>query len=193
MARSREFDENKVLDAAMYLFWSKGYSATSMQDIVNSTGLQRPSIYNAYGNKRRLFEIALMRYADRVIGRFVKAIQTAPTARLAVATLLESMVNQHFDTATPGGCLIGLAAQENSQHGAETRAVVAREFHRIDEAVCARLIQGTADGEFPKDMDPYGTSTAIVSICAGLLTLARADYSEYELKRATRAVFCLLA
>ncbi len=192
MPRVREFSEDKVLDAAMYVFWSKGYAGTSLQNLVDATGLQRPSIYNAYGNKRSLFNIVLERYADRVIDRCVKTIRAAPTARLAVERLLDEIVQQHFDPATPGGCLIGLAAQEHRQHDADTRDVVAREFRKMDEAICARLTQGKSDGEFPDDMDPHGISTAIVSICTGLLTLAKANYSEFVLQRATRAVARLL-
>lgn len=192
MTREREFCEDKVLDAAMYLFWAKGYSGTSLQDLVEATGLKKPSIYNAFGNKRSLFGITLARYSQRIMGTWITIIEDAPTACEAVAQLLDAIVKQHFDAATPGGCLVGFAAQERDQHDAETRALVAKQFHQMDSAICARLTKGKADGELPDDLDPQGTSTAIVSICAGLLTLGRGDYSENALKRATESVINLL-
>ena len=193
MPRPREFNEDQVLDAAMHLFWAKGYPGTSMQDIVDATGLQGPSIYNAYGNKRSLFNVVLARYSEQVMIRFVKTIEDAPTARSAIERLLKAIVKQHFDPATPGGCLVGLAAQEYRLHDTDTQAAVTKELRKLDDALCARLAKGKTDGEFPDDLDPRGMSTAIVSICAGLLTLGRGNYSKRALQRATRAVANLLA
>ncbi len=102
MARTREFSEDRVLEAAMYLFWSKGYPGTSIQDLVEATGLKPPSIYNAYGNKHDLFNVVLARYSEQVMAVYVKTIQDAPTARAAVKRLLSAIVKQHFDPATPG-------------------------------------------------------------------------------------------
>ncbi len=192
MARAREFSEDQVLDAAMHLFWSKGYPGTSIQDLVEATGLKPPSIYNAYGNKRDLFNIVLARYSEQVMSRWVKAVQEAPTARSAVERLLRAIVKQQFDPATPGGCLIGLAAQERRLHDTDTQAAVAKEFRKLDDAIYARLTKDKSEGEFSDDLDPRGTSTAIVSICAGLLTLGRGNYSKHALQRATRAVTSLL-
>ncbi len=192
MPRPREFNEDQVLDAAMHLFWVKGYPGTSMQDIVDATGLQGPSIYNAYGNKRSLFNVVLARYSEQVMVRFVKTIEDAPTARSAIERLLKAIVKQHFDPATPAGCLVGLAAQECRLHDTDTQAAVAKEFRKLDDAICARLSKDKSEGEFSDDLDPRGTSTAIVSICAGLLTLGRGNYSKHALQRATRAVASLL-
>ncbi len=192
MPRPREFNEDQVLDAAMHLFWAKGYPGTSMQDIVDATGLQGPSIYNAYGNKRSLFNVVLARYSEQVMVRFVKTIEDAPTARSAIERLLKAIVKQHFDPSTPGGCLVGLAAQEYRLHDTDTQAAVTKELRKLDDAICARLAKGKTDGELRDDLDARGTSTAIVSICAGLLTLGRGNYSKHALNRATRAVASLL-
>ena len=62
MGRVREFDEEKVLDATMQLFWEKGYEATSLSDLTSRMGIQRPSIYSAFGDKKELFETALRKY-----------------------------------------------------------------------------------------------------------------------------------
>ncbi len=192
MARAREFNEDQVLGAAMHLFWAKGYPGTSIQDIVDATGLQAPSIYNAYGNKRGLFNVVLAHYSEQVMSRWVKAVQEAPTARLAIERLLRAIVKQHFDPATPGGCLVGLAAQECRLHDTDTQAAVGKEFRKLDDAICASLTKDKSDGEFSDDLDPRGTSTAIVSIFAGLFTLGRGNYSKHALQRATRAVASLL-
>ena len=191
MPRRREFNEDQVLDAAMHLFWAKGYPGTSLQDLVEATGLKPPSIYNAYGNKRGLFKVVLARYSDQVMTPCIKTVQDAPNARLAVERLLKAIVKQNFDPETPGGCLLGLAAHERRLHDTDTQAAVAKEFRMLDDAIYARLTQGKSDGEFSDDLDPRGMSSAIVGICAGLLTLGR-GYSKHALQRATRAVGRLL-
>ncbi len=192
MPRRREFNEDQVLDAAMHLFWAKGYPGTSLQDLVEATGLKPPSIYNAYGNKRGLFNVVLAHYSEQVMSRLVKTVQNAPTARSAIERLLKAIVKQHFDPATPGGCLVALAAQECGLHDTDTQAAVAKEFHKLDDSIFARLTKARSEGEFSDDLDPRGTSTAIVSICAGLLTLGRGNYSKHALQRATRAIASLL-
>jgi len=191
MVRPREFSENQVLDAAMHLFWAKGYPGTSLQDLVEATGLKPPSIYNAYGNKRGLFNVVLARYSEQIMAPFIKTVEDAPTARSAVERLLKAIVKRHFDPATPGGCLVGLAAQERHLHDSDTQSAVGKEFRKLDDAICTRLTKDKSDGEFSDDLDPRGTSTAIVSICAGLFTLGRSDYSKHALQRATRAVASL--
>ncbi len=192
MARTREFSEDQVLDAAMHLFWSKGSPGTSIQDLVEATGLKPPSIYNAYGNKRDLFNIVLARYSEQVMARLVKTVRDAPTARYAVERLLKAIVKQHFDPTTPGGCLVGLTVQECRLHDTDTQIAATKEFRKLDDAICARLTKGKSDGEFSDGLDPRGTSTAIVSICAGLLTLGRGNYSKHALQRATRAAASLI-
>ncbi len=192
MPRRREFNEDHVLDAAMHLFWAKGYPGTSLQDLVEATGLKPPSIYNAYGNKRGLFNVVLAHYSEQVMSPLVKTIEDAPTARSAIERLLKAIVKQQFDPATPGGCLVALAAQECRLHDTDTQAAVAKEFRKLNDAICARLTEGKSDGEFSDDLDPRGTSTAIMSICTGLSTLGRGNYSKHALQRATRAVASLL-
>ncbi len=192
MPRRREFNEDHVLDAAMHLFWAKGYPGTSLQDLVEATGLKPPSIYNAYGNKRGLFKVVLAHYSEQVTSRLVKTVQDAPTARSAIERLLKAIVKQNFDPATPDGCLVSLAAQECRLHDTDTQAAVAKDFRKLDDAIFARLTKAKSEGEFSDDLDPRGTSTAIVSICAGLLTLGRGNYSKHALQRATRAVGRLL-
>jgi len=192
MARTREFSEDIVLDAAMHLFWAKGYAGTSIQDLVDNTGLKPPSIYNAFGNKRGLFNVVLARYSERVMARLVKAVEDAPTARAAIEKLLRTIVKQHFDPATPDGCMLALAAHERRLHDKDTHTAVSMEFHKLEDALWARLTKGQSDGEFDEKFDPRGTSTAIVSICAGLFTLGRSDFSKHSLLRAIRAIECLL-
>ena len=69
-------------------------------------------------------------------------------------------------------------------HDNDTQAAVGKEFRKLDNAVCARVTKGKSEGEFDDDLDPRGTSIAIVSICAGLFALGRGNYTKHALQRA---------
>ena len=193
MARPREFNEEQVLDAAMRIFWSKGYPGTSLQDIVEATGLERPSIYNAYGSKRGLFNRAFDLYSTNFLDGASKIIGRAPTARTAVDRLFRDFVAQQFDADRPCGCMAGLAANERHMHDATTHTKVTKLFRGLEKLVCDRLVAGRANAEFPDDFDARGTSTAVVCFLAGMITLRRSDFSKHSLQGARRAVTALLA
>ena len=192
MARPREFDEEQVLDAAMRLFWIKGYPGTSLQDIVDATGLERPSIYNAYGNKRGVFHHALDRYCEAFLNNSAKIIGRAPTARTAVDHLVRNYLTQQFSSDKPSGCMAGLAANEAHMHDAETLARVTKFFRRFEKQLCDRLVEGRANAEFPDSFDARGVSTALVCLLAGMVTLRRSEFSKHSLQSARRAAAALL-
>ncbi len=192
MARPREFDEEQVLDAAMRLFWTKGYPGTSLQDIVDATGLERPSIYNAYGNKRGVFDCAFDRYCEAFLKNSASIISRAPTARAAVERLARNYLTQQFNSDIPSGCMAGLAANECHMHDAATLAKVTTFFRRFEKQICDRLVEGRANAEFPDSFDARGTSTAIVCLLAGMVTLRRSEFSKHSLQSIRRAITILL-
>lgn len=89
MARTREFDEEKVLEAAMQLFWEKGYEATSLSDLTARMGIQRPSIYSTFGDKKELFEAALRRYTTSRAANIRARLQSHVSVKQAFATFLK--------------------------------------------------------------------------------------------------------
>jgi AcrR family transcriptional regulator len=91
MARSREFDEEVVLDAAMEYFWNWGYEATSVRDLIETTGLTGASLYNAFGDKRGLFRAALDRYVESSIGERIRRCEALPP-REAIARFFEDIL-----------------------------------------------------------------------------------------------------
>ena len=76
MVRQREFDEEKALDDAMVLFWEKGYRATTLSDLTAKMGIQRPSLYSAFGDKEELFEAALRKYTKQHAAIFEQNFKT---------------------------------------------------------------------------------------------------------------------
>src|SRR5688572_5795338 len=104
LGRPRAFDTDKALDSAMQVFWNKGYLGTSLSDLTDAMGINRPSLYAAFGNKESLFRQALDRYVKGPSAYFQEALQE-PNARAVVERLFHGMVEMLADPRTPAMCL----------------------------------------------------------------------------------------
>src|SRR5271170_4896209 len=94
MARLKEFDEDKALDSAVDCFWEHGYEATSVRDLVGAMGICSASFYNAYGDKRALFAVALERYANRSMRERIARIEARHRPKQRIAAFLDEIVDK---------------------------------------------------------------------------------------------------
>lgn len=104
MARLREFDKEKALDAAMQLFWEKGYAATSLSDLTAKMEIQRPSLYAAFGDKEGLFEAALRRYTNLHAASIRTKLQKEQSVKEAIRIFFENMVEEEYKKESNKGC-----------------------------------------------------------------------------------------
>jgi AcrR family transcriptional regulator len=104
MAGVKQFDPNEVLDRAMALFWRRGYEATSIEDLVEATGINRGSIYATFGDKKRLFLAVLDRYAEKVAKPLIAELSDADPRR-AIERMFDSIIRRTGDPSLPRGCL----------------------------------------------------------------------------------------
>ena len=192
MARTREFDERQALNAAMLVFWEKGYEATSLQDLEQATGLNRTSIYNAFGNKRTLFERVLDCYRESVMAELLAKLDCAPDIHTGIRRLLEGALDIHFNDAYPGGCLVVLSVLESGQHTTESNEATARLIHELREGLAARLLRARKKGELPARLDTGSTATAVAGMLAGMMVLGKAHFTRAALNRSIRQVLRLL-
>ena len=116
MARTRQFDERQALQAAMLVFWEKGYDGTSINDLEQAMGLNRTSIYNAFGNKSALFERVMTCYKESVMAELFARLDSAQNIREGIRRMLNGALDIHFDEDNPGGCLVVLSVMESGQH-----------------------------------------------------------------------------
>ena len=169
--RPRAFDPDTALDAAIELFWAKGYDATSLDDLGAAMSMGRPSIYRAFGSKDELFLKALGRYADTVASAPVAAVQAPGTVREAITAFLNATVD--YVTADPAhrGCLIGSIA--TAVDSDESRAFAAQALAGVEADVAARLARGVDGGELPGDYDVAAGARRAVDNMMSLTTRAR--------------------
>src|SRR5260370_8363930 len=124
MPRPKEFDREDALDRAMGVFWSKGYAATSVEDLVAYMGIQRGSLYGTFGDKRTLFLTALDRYQRVVARELFEALETPGSGIEAIRRFFRLRVEGSLDRSRPYGCLVTNSAVElsRSDRGAAAQA-----------------------------------------------------------------------
>ena len=106
MARPKAFDTTQALDAAVRLFWERGYEATSIQDLVEALGVNRASLYGTFGDKARLFSAAMDRYGEQVAAALAAELAPPHAGRQAVARYLQSVIAVASRPNSPHGCLL---------------------------------------------------------------------------------------
>lgn len=174
MARPKEFDPDRVLDAAMDAFWRKGYAATSAQDLVESTGLGRGSLYNAFASKHRLFQEALRRYEDKWTARQEAVLEGPGHIRERIRQVLMTVVEEESrKDPGPRGCLAVNAAVELAGLDPDVTAQVRRIFERMEEALCAALSRARREGEIDPGRDPRALALFVLNAMYGLRVLGK--------------------
>jgi TetR/AcrR family transcriptional repressor of nem operon len=174
MARPREFDPDAALEAATRVFWAKGFEHSSLDDLCAATGLNRSSLYAAFGAKRELYLRALARYEEGSAARIAAALERRPVRdglRLFLDGLIEAIV------AGPGrsGCFIGNCAAEMAGLDRAAAARVRRSLARIEAAFRAGLEQARARGELPAGSDPAALARFLTAGIQGLRLVGKAN------------------
>ncbi|MBN4059137.1 TetR/AcrR family transcriptional regulator [Endomicrobium sp. AH-315-J14] len=174
MARPREFDEVKVVQNAMHVFWEKGYQATSVQDLVDATGLQRGSIYGAFGDKHGLFLEALNAYAENFVAQVRELLTTSDDPVEALREFVRGAgVDCEKGVTAKRGCLVGNTCSELVAHDEEVRARVEVFVSAMRQTMADALRRGQAMGTFGKDRDPDAVAAFIQCSLQGLALLAK--------------------
>jgi AcrR family transcriptional regulator len=178
--RPRAFDADRVLEAAMRVFWQKGYEGTSLSDLTAAMGISRPSLYAAFGDKEALFRKALDRYAAGPAA-YLRAAMSAPTARAAVEQLLFGAVDLLTAPENPSVCLIAQGTLVCGEEADAIRREVTARRQRGEAGLRARLERAVSEGELPPDADAAGLARYFVTVVRGLGISALSGASRGEL------------
>lgn len=179
--RPRKFDSDSALDAAMTVFWEKGFEATTIEDLTSAMGINRPSLYAAFGNKESLFLKALERYAQGPAAHVAKAM-TQPRIRDAISDLLRFTVDLSHGKSHPQGCLI---VQSALPCGSGTD-LVRRSIEAAREAgfkrIRMRLERAKKEGELPGDTDCAALARYLMALMHGLAVQAAQGATRTQLQ-----------
>ncbi|TDD20955.1 TetR/AcrR family transcriptional regulator [Nonomuraea diastatica] len=183
MARQRAFDREAALDSALRAFWRHGYEATSIAELTAAMGIRPPSLYAAFGDKRRLFEEAVHRYQATYGAFTTRALAEEPTGRQAIERVLRESAAEYADREHPAGCLIITAAVNCGPESAEAEELLRELRGQARAALQKRIDDDVAAGLLPADTDTEGLATFYASVLQGMSTQARDGASHASLLR----------
>lgn len=180
MVRTRAFDPSAALSTAVDLFSARGYSDTSMDDLVKATGVSRYGLYGTFGSKRELFERALERYADSMGRRsFLRLLE--PDASLEH---IRAIFRERIDAISveDRGCMVVHTAMELAPHDHEIRGVLQKFLRRMSKAFAAGLEAAKRRDEVPATLDTRSKGEFLTGALLGLSVMARAGFPRESLE-----------
>jgi AcrR family transcriptional regulator len=170
-----------VLDKALSVFWARGYEGASMSELTEALGINKPSIYAAFGNKEALFRKALVRYVTGPAA-FVGEAMKEPTARQAVEKLLMQAAKNFSDKSTPRGCMIVQGALTCGQSSlAIQQELIAYRGH-FEASITKRLELAKVQGDLAPNVNSKQLAKYIATIHQGMSVQATSGATREELK-----------
>jgi TetR/AcrR family transcriptional repressor of nem operon len=168
MGRPRNFDDDDVVERAMEVFWTHGYANTSPAQLAEATGVAKGSLYNAFKNKRALFEHALACYDRQTSELAGDLLSRSGTTRECIRSALRFIVDFDLAQQSPRGCLVGNTSVELAGHDAQIARTIRAMQDRQTAAMTARIEQGQRDGDVGTDIDARAFAEFLATTLAGL-------------------------
>ena len=187
MVGARQFDEQEVIATALEVFWRKGLHDATMQDLAAATGVQRGSLYNAYGDKEEIFLRAFDQYADQFLQAAGQALAEGDVAT-RLRNFFEMIVVNMTSGSPPRGCLTTRTALDAAISGAAVRQRVQNLLGRLEQLVGKTLGSNKATAA-----DAARLARVVVTFTRGLAVMERAGYSRKQLKDAAATFVDALA
>src|ERR1700736_3257693 len=172
----------KALDLALDVFWRKGYEGTTLQDLTRAMGINRPSLYAAFGSKEELFRKALDRYAEGPAA-YVREALNEPTARAVAERLLGGALDLVADRRNPRGCLAVQGALACGEAAESVRRELISRREAGEAALRRRLTCAKSTGDLPPDSKPADLARYITTVVNGMSVQAAGGATRAELRR----------
>ena len=190
--RPRTFDRDEVLDRAVTAFWEKGYSGTSLDDLTEAMGINRPSLYATFGSKHDLFMEVIDRYAVTLGCQPVKALHSEPDIKKAVAAFLEASIRCVTSKDGPRGCLIVSVALEDAGIDEQVRSKLAGIFAETDRVIADHFRLAQDQGQLSQESDPQALARMTISMTHSFAARARVGASRAKLSSLAKEFVAVL-
>lgn len=192
MARPKAFDTDEALQQAVEAFWSQGYEATSVQDLLNAMGINRGSLYTTYGDKQRLFQAAMARYRREVVAPRLADLEDDGSGLAEIEGFFAGLVARARDGAGRKGCLMTNTCVELAPHDSTAAAAVRANLARIEAAFAAALEHARQRGELATGADTAALARFLVTLLQGLQVMSKAGLPAKHLEDAARTALAAL-
>lgn len=170
--RTKAFEPDEIADAAMEVFWHRGYAATTIQDLVEGTGLSRSSLYDTFQNKEGLYQQALRRYSS-VTTANVELLTGPGSPRTLIRQLLTKVAESELNDPQQRGCLVANASLELAGQDEAVAELVRHNFQRLQKALQQLIERGQRTGEIRTDKNARALARFFVATVQGLRVLGK--------------------
>jgi TetR/AcrR family transcriptional regulator, copper-responsive repressor len=180
--RPRSYDPDAALARAIDAFWDAGFAATSLDDLTSATGMNRPSLYGAFGDKQAVYRKALDLYRARTRQALGEAFGGDDPLRIALRKVYDTAISIYLsgDNGARGCFIIGTAVAQ-AVTDPDTRAALADALREIDDAFAARIARAQRSGELSADADPAKLAKLASATLYSLTIHARAGHGRATL------------
>jgi TetR/AcrR family transcriptional regulator, transcriptional repressor for nem operon len=189
MARLREFDTDEVMEPVINAFWERGYEATSLADLMAATGLQKGSIYKAFGDKRSLFLQALQTYLDRHYSLIREAL-SQPDPQQAIATMFQFLADSN--ARANKGCFAVNSLMEMAPHDPDVAKMLEYQYSRMGKLLEKAIARGQKAGVFRQDLSAQQLRQLLLVTANGTLASSRAAFLKADLHSVPESVLMVL-
>ena len=176
MGRHREFDVDEALDAALRVFWSKGYEGASYTDLTQATGVERPGLYSAFGNKEALFRRALDRYYEHYLDFFPAAL-ALPTSKAVIEHILRGAADLNTRYPSNTGCLGIHGVLAGSDDAEAVRRILIAARSDGESLLRKRFDRAIEEGDLPMNADSAALAVFLMAVLHGIAVQAKAGFS----------------
>jgi AcrR family transcriptional regulator len=186
--RPREFDVEEALAAALRVFWEKGYDGASLTDLTEAMGINRPSLYAAFGNKEELFKRALDLYQSEKLAYVGKALE-APTGKEVARRLLEGAINN--TTGECRGCLGVIATVSCGNKDSPIKQDIQERAQSARCAVVRRMQRAIDEGDFTIPVEAEAMTRYVIAVMQGISVQAGSGASRQDLEHVAEATLAI--
>jgi AcrR family transcriptional regulator len=181
--RPRNFDSDEALDAALSIFWKNGFDAASLSDLTESTGLTKPSLYAAFGDKEALYLRVLERYKENWLARHIAVLESEPQAKDAVERFMHSLAEMLTSQELPGGCFVvnGVSDVGAARTTARIEDALRSTLQQCEKAIEHRLMRAQRDRQLPESANAAALAGYFYTVIAGLAVKAKAGARKEDL------------
>ena len=182
MARTKDFNEEEVLNKALAIFWQKGYNGTSMQDLVEGLGISRSSMYDTYTDKYTLFVKSLERYRQQTAAEMLQMIKQAASPKDVIKEIFQTVIHESLFDKMPRGCFMVNTCVETAPHDEVVAKIVQDNIKDYEAAFYEAIKKGQAMGEISNRNDAKALARSIINTINGIRVAARsgADKAVYD-------------
>lgn len=178
--RPRVFDMDEALEKALKIFWERGYEGTSIAELTETLGVNKPSLYAAFGNKEELFYKALMRYASGPVA-FVNEVLNEPTASKVAESFLVKAAEFLTDPQHPKGCMIVQGALSSGESAELVRNILINSRRLYENKLAERFAKAIVDGDLSSDANPKCLAKYLATLHQGMSVQATSGATKEEL------------